>query len=634
MLSEAFGATARTYGYDSAGRLNLFDQTGTGITRTSALGYNDSGRVKKEVTNSVTRNFTYDAAGQVTATSGVEGPRAYTYDQLGRRTTETVGAQTSTFTYNAASELLARTVTAGGGQSTAYTYDLSGRRVTETMGSNTKQLRYDTLGRLSETVESGTVRAFGYNAGGLVERVVSTGTKQGASWIDWDDTDSLVGINTPEIGYSTYTGNNGVWGVRSVGSNVVGVGVDWMGSVLATGPGGNQATASTYDVYGRQVGTPGTGIGATGVSVGYRGEVTVDNHVLLRARVYAPNTGQFLTKDPVAGRPGFTTLTNPYHYADNDPIGRYDPSGMVSLPSPGDIFNAGKAAVGTVVDAGGTAVGMVVDGAGAVVDGVRTVIDHRHIIAKKVTNWIQDNVSKIAVAAAVIVGAACMLFSGGSAVVLCAGLAHSVYGATHTIVENCVGTTRSQCAQGVVKAVAIDIAFTVVGGAAFKAAKVVGRIASPLIKQVGPVFKPLQTLVQRLPTPTNLRAVFTNRMAQQNQSGAIRLPGGNPHTPGAPKVVVVGRNMDDRVLPYVAKHGYDYYKGTPTIIPRSLDRVAPNMLRRIDLWFNKRWINSQMRQGKRIIDIGEPEGYQPSVFYEMERIQLDGYWNYVQDPQP
>lgn len=217
---------------------------------------------------------------------------------------------------------------------------------------------------------------------------------------------------------------------------------------------------------------------------------------------------------------------------------------------------------------------------------------------------------------------------------MCRACSQCIRGDTHTIVENCVGTTRSQCAQGVVKAVAIDIAFTVVGGAAFKAAKVVGRIASPLIKQVGPVFKPLQTLVQRLPTPTNLRAVFTNRMAQQNQSGAIRLPGGNPHTPGAPKVVVVGRNMDDRVLPYVAKHGYDYYKGTPTIIPRSLDRVAPNMLRRIDLWFNKRWINSQMRQGKRIIDIGEPEGYQPSVFYEMERIQLDGYWNYVQDPQP
>src|SRR6188472_1835852 len=40
------------------------------------------------------------------------------------------------------------------------------------------------------------------------------------------------------------------------------------------------------------------------------------------------------------------------------------------------------------------------------------------------------------------------------------------------------------------------------------------------------------------------------------------------------------------------------------------------------LWFDKRWINSQMRRGNRIVDIGEPPGYPPSDFYNMELNQV------------
>lgn len=57
-------------------------------------------------------------------------------------------------------------------------------------------------------------------------------------------------------------------------------------------------------------------------------------------------------------------------------------------------------------------------------------------------------------------------------------------------------------------------------------------------------------------------------------------------------------------------------------------------LERTDLWFNQRWIRGEMRGGSRIVDIGEPAGYPPSVFYNMERQQVSGYWNYVQDIQP
>jgi RHS repeat-associated protein len=102
----------------------------------------------------------------------------------------------------------------------------------------------------------------------------------------------------------------------------------------------------------------------------------------------------------------------------------------------------------------------------------------------------------------------------------------------------------------------------------------------------------------------------------------------------AERTVVMGRNMGGRVIPYAEKNGFDYYKGTPSWVPRGLQRVAPKTLNRVDMWFNKRWINNEMRGGSRIIDIGEPPGMPPSDFYNMELDQVDGYWNYFQDFQP
>ncbi len=100
--------------------------------------------------------------------------------------------------------------------------------------------------------------------------------------------------------------------------------------------------------------------------------------------------------------------------------------------------------------------------------------------------------------------------------------------------------------------------------------------------------------------------------------------------------VAVGRDMAGRVVPYAEAKDLGWYRGTPRWVPRrTIERLASTEAReRVDLFFNKLWIRSRIAHGAKVVDIGEPAGYPPSRFYDMELEQLRDYWNYVRDTQP
>ncbi|MGB3411290.1 MAG: putative adhesin [Microthrixaceae bacterium] len=62
-------------------------------------------------------------------------------------------------------------------------------------------------------------------------------------------------------------------------------------------------------------------------ALGYRGELTFGPLTHLRARDYDPGNGVFTTPDPLADVPGTPTIGNPYHYTNNNPLNRTDPTG-------------------------------------------------------------------------------------------------------------------------------------------------------------------------------------------------------------------------------------------------------------------------------------------------------------------
>jgi RHS repeat-associated protein len=88
--------------------------------------------------------------------------------------------------------------------------------------------------------------------------------------------------------------------------------------------------------------------------------------------------------------------------------------------------------------------------------------------------------------------------------------------------------------------------------------------------------------------------------------------------------VVIGRFMN-RVVPYAERNGYRYYD------PPRLLRRAPD---RVQVWHNRRWIRSEMRNGSEVVDIGRPAGeLTDGPFYGMELQEVGKYWNYRAAPE-
>ena len=153
------------------------------------------------------------------------------------------------------------------------------------------------------------------------------------------------------------------------GTGIVSSYVDGLGSTMAiVDSSGNSQKSYTYDVYGEA--TPSGGLSNEFDFAGQQTDATGLQY--LRARYYDPETGVFLSRDPLASRP--TWFGNGFSYGNSNPANLADPTGLCSFYSAlscgDDIWNAVSSAFRDTVDAARAAGSAIAAGAGWTADRI------------------------------------------------------------------------------------------------------------------------------------------------------------------------------------------------------------------------------------------------------------------------
>jgi len=308
--------------------------------------------------------YGYDTAGQLTSadrTTGAHPDRSWAYDSVGRRTDACegdtaiacTGGTLSTYTYDNAGWLTTETV--GSDYSVDWVYDEAGRRDTGTVNVSgtgdieTRVYTYDDAGALTDITGTDLAAStqsfhFGYKRTGTgvvygTESVTGAGVDN-VGGVIWDPTGPIAQIAVATLDDGTPV----LYGYDRdrktlIGSNFYRFEAD--GSTISDPD--NSGGAAGFDPYGRPDDTPDHTILGYRSELQYHAAYTIGGTdltaelIYLRARDYDPQTGTFLTPDPLDGVSGTPTVANGYQYVGNDPINYTDPSGLCRIMD-GDFY--------------------------------------------------------------------------------------------------------------------------------------------------------------------------------------------------------------------------------------------------------------------------------------------------------
>lgn len=322
--------TEQAYEYDAVGRV-------------VALSHPVAGRVQ----------LTRDVAGRLVAMRAPGVERSWTWmhhrlvgyqeadhavtllrDQAGRVVEVRRGGLVTAYRYDGAGRL----IEAGGD---SWQYDAAGRMAAEDGPAGPVRYSYDAAHRLVRVERSGSVTEMNYDGGG--RRLSECGEGSGRRY-RWDGFGRLAGVDGTDVSVNLLgelvavdgvalawdtsgllpqlrlAGERKIVGAGEAWAVVTGDGVRWLSRDWDASPLG-----AVCDPWGRATDP------VAALEPGFRGEWTLDGLVWLRQRAYDPNSRSFLSPDPLAGVPGFTTVANPYHYGHHDPVGRVDPLGLEPL---------------------------------------------------------------------------------------------------------------------------------------------------------------------------------------------------------------------------------------------------------------------------------------------------------------
>jgi len=390
ITEELPGRLARRYHYEH-GLLRRFTvwRDGVPVTRTE-LGYDPDARVISQRDDGQLREYRYDRLGQLIAARHPERERDafyFTYDAVGNRVSMRHGDRRIHYRYDAASQLVAAEAD---GRRTEYQYDTSGRLTERVTGDEHLVIGYDGFGRpVTVATTRGPLvhrQASTFNGNGLTALLVLANTddqreeERTASvryrWSLDQIPDILAQQAEPvlddalrehpdELTADFAYGYGRVFASHQHGAEAFHH--DVFGSTVRTDHTAAWAQAAAYQVFGapepdhrperqerrdraRDHELPAPEL----PRFGYLGELALGSVIDLRARNYDADLGRFTTRDPVDSQSaGAGNAGNPYAYAGNDPLDRFDPLGLLAVPPPGGYVQALRTAPAVPAPSGG-----------------------------------------------------------------------------------------------------------------------------------------------------------------------------------------------------------------------------------------------------------------------------------------
>jgi RHS repeat-associated protein len=317
-LSRPNGVTT-SYSYDNLSRLlNIVHQLSGSTIDGDSYTLDSAGNrtSKSDALAGVTSNNTYDAIYELTqVTQAGAATESYSYDPVGNRLSSLGGASytvnpsnelsstsTASYTYDYNGNTTSKTAS---GNTTSYSWDFENRltQVTLPNSAGTVSFKYDPFGRRIEKISPNATSIFLYNGDNLVETVNATGGVV-ARYTQGRNIDEPLAM---ERGTTTdFYEQDGVGSVTSL-----------------TASNGSVAQSYAYDSFGNLTNSSGSLTNFFRYTArDFDTETSLYNY---RARYYDAVEGRFLSEDPIRFKAG----SNFYAYVKNNPVMRWDPSGLI-----------------------------------------------------------------------------------------------------------------------------------------------------------------------------------------------------------------------------------------------------------------------------------------------------------------
>jgi RHS repeat-associated protein len=332
-----------TLGYDNAGNLNSLTNvkgTTTLSSYTITQRFADGSPQTMNATNngsSWTETYSYDTLGrlasvcyQTSCPNGSDPKISWVYDPVGNRQTETrANGVSTTYSYNNADQLQSANKN---GTVTNYTYDYDGR---ETAAGNSSY-HWNLANQMTSATVGGTTTNYTYDGAGM-----RTSSATGANTINytWDEAAGGLPTLASETNGSGGALRTYLYGASNSPVSMVTPGGTYYYHADASGNVADMTSSTGATQWAYQYEPFGLIRSATNVSgnaptnpIQFAGQYTDTATGLsdMRARQYDPNTGAFLSTDPLGQNPN-SPYNSAYEYGADLPLINGDPTGMSCL---------------------------------------------------------------------------------------------------------------------------------------------------------------------------------------------------------------------------------------------------------------------------------------------------------------